>query len=248
MQTLVTGATSGIGRALAGLLTVRGDRVFGVARKAEALADVQAQLGKNFSFVAADLASPEAADTVVRALAVAGFTPDAVVLNAGIYPHDSDKEFDAAVAAQVLAVNSTGALALVGALLPQLLQRGGQFVAVSSLFARRPDPLGVGYAASKAALTMAFRSLALRYRNRSVRFKVIQFGPIATEGFAGVERRRVRFAPHLRTAGQAAAAIVRTMAGNRTVVTYPGLVAWALRVTAFLPDPAFDAITRPFRR
>ncbi|MDO8559678.1 MAG: SDR family NAD(P)-dependent oxidoreductase [bacterium] len=248
MQIVVTGATSGIGRALVGLLTARGDRVFGVSRSVTALAEVQAQLGKNFSFVAADLASPGAADIVARALASVEFVPDAVVLNAGIYPHDSDKEFDAAVAAKVLAVNVSGTLALVGRLLPQVQQRGGQFVAVSSLFARRPDPLGVGYAASKAALTMAFRSLALRYRNSSVRFKVIQFGPIATEGFAGAERRRVRFAPHLRTAQQAAAAIVRTMDSGRTVVTYPWLVSCALRVTAWLPDPVFDAITRPFRR
>ncbi len=247
MRLVVTGTTSGIGEALARRLVSRGNQVWGVARTADRLALLRHQLGANFSFTVADLADPTAPATVSSALDAAGFAPEAVVLNAGIYPHDCEGDFDFAVAAGVLQTNLTGALALVAAFLPGFLRQGrGQFVAVSSIFALRPDPLGVSYAASKAGLTMAFRGLAQRYRKSAVRFSVILLGPIATG------RNHPRRSPSLlrivQSADHAAAAIVHRLEHPRPVSFYPRSVGLALRVASWLPDSLFTALTQPFRR
>lgn len=247
MRLIVTGATAGIGRALTLRLVSRGHQVWGVAKTAAPLEALAHQLGNKFFFTVADVSDPSAGGKLLAAMAAAGFAPEAVVLNAGIYPHDSDQDFDFAVAARVIATNLTGALALVAEILPGFLRQGyGQFVAVSSIFALRPDPLGVSYAASKAGLTLAFRSLAQRYRASPVRFKTVVLGPILTAGDA--LGRRPRLAWHLRRAEQAARAIAQTLDRGKTLTYYPRLVGWALRATAWLPDSVFTAMTQPVRR
>ena len=157
--------------------------------------------------------------------------------------------FDYSVAERVLATNVNGALVFPGLLLERFLERGsGQFLAVASVLAIRPDPLGVGYATSKAALTMAFRSLATRYRNTPIRFKSLLLGPIATDGYAGGEHKKPRLSFHLRTSEQAAAAIERMLAADRSSTYYPWLVGAVFRATMWLPDAVFNAMTEPFRR
>ena len=249
MNVLITGTTSGIGRALATRMAAAGHQVWGLARRTPELAKLRADLGSGFRYSTADVAEH---GTVVAALAemdAAGFLPDAVVLNAGIYPHDCDETFDYGVAERVLATNVNGALVFPGLLLDRFLDRGsGQFLAVASVFAIRPDPLGVGYAASKAALTMAFRSLATRYRDTPIRFKSLLLGPIATDGYAGGGHKKPRLSLHLRTSEQAAAAIERMLAADRSSTYYPWLVGAAFRSTMWLPDAVFNAMTEPFRR
>lgn len=248
MHVLVTGTSSGIGRAIAASLISQGHSVWGVARRGELLASLREELGPRFSYSVADVSQPDAPARLVRELDSAGFVPDAVVLNAGIFPHDTTDGFDVAVSRRVLATNLDGSLSLVACFLDRFLARGsGQFLAVSSIFALRPDPDGVGYTASKAGLTMAFRSLAARYRNTPIRFKTILLGPIATAASAGVGHRR-RWTPHVPSPQQAAARICRALLGRRTLICYPAPVGWAMRATAWLSDAAFDALTRPLRR
>lgn len=249
MNVLITGTTSGIGRALAERMIAAEHGVWGVARRRSELASLQGRLGPAFRYSAADVARTEDVARVLSELDAAEVLPDAVVLNAGIYPHDCEETFDYAVARDVLATNVDGALAFVDPLLKRFLERGsGQFLAVSSVFAVRPDPLGVGYAASKAALTMAFRSLATRFRRTPIRFKSVLLGPIATDGYAGGEHEQPAMSLHLRSADQAAAAIQRALAGGRSLTYYPWLVGAAFRATGWLPDAAFNALTEPFRR
>lgn len=244
-KTLVTGASSGIGRALTRQLVSAGGQVWGVARRRDALEALRRELGEQFSYSVADIAEPDAAARVCAEMDVAGFSPDAVVLNAAKHTHDADENFSHGVAREVLATNVNGALAFVGLLLPKFLQRGyGQFLAVSSITAVRPDPRGVSYAASKAALTMGFRSLALRYRTSPILFKTILFGPIDTE----CHRTRPKVSFHLKSADDAAAAIRRTLAGRRRIVYYPRLIGVIFRYTGFLPDGFFETLVTPFRR
>ena len=243
-RTLVTGASSGIGRALTRQLVSSGGQVWGVARRREALETLRQELGEQFFYSVADIAEPDAA-RVCAEMDKAGFSPDAVVLNAAKHTHDADENFSHGIAREVLATNVNGALAFVGLLLPKFLQRGfGQFLAVSSITAIRPDPRGVSYAASKAALTMAFRSLALRYRTSPIQFKTVLFGPIDTE----CHRTRPKVSFHLKSADDAAAALRRTLAGGRRIVYYPRLIGAIFRGTGFLADDFFETLVTPFRR
>jgi NAD(P)-dependent dehydrogenase (short-subunit alcohol dehydrogenase family) len=180
-------------------------------------------------------------------MSAAGFVPATIVLNAGISNHDADDEFRPDVSRQVLSTNLHGALAFIGPFVERFAATGGQFVAVSSIFALRPDPMGIGYAASKAGLTMAFRSLAVRYRRTRAQFKTILLGPITTPSTSGRAEHK-RFAPHLRSPEQAARAILSTMRGSRSIVCFPTIVAIAMRATAWLPDSTFHSLSSPLRR
>lgn len=244
-QVLVTGVTRGIGRALTLRLLRKGQQVWGIARSEPELAAIRDEFPDRFSFSVADISEPRDIEEVLSGIDAA-FRPDAVVLNAAIYPHDADGGFDADIARRILATNVNGALGLVGPLLKRSLdgRHPVQFLAVSSLFALRPDPLSVGYAASKAALNMAFRSLALRYRGTEAQFKTIVLGPITTEG----PQHRLLPRWHLGSVDGAAAAIESALYSRRRLHYYPRMVGWAVRGTSWLPDSVFDRVTRPLRR
>ncbi len=247
MQLLITGASAGIGRALASAMVREGHAVWGVARTEHRLASLAEELGPSFRFSSADVSKRADLERVVRELDAAGFAPEVVVLNAGISSHDSDQDFDSEISESVLATNLEGPLAFVSLLLKPFLARGsGQFIAVSSIFGLRPDPLGVGYAASKAGLNMAFRSLRVRYRATPIQFKTILLGPITTPGQGRSQFKR--FSPHLRSAEAAAGAIRKLIDQRQAVVCYPPLVGWAMQATTFLPDTIFEALTKPFKR
>lgn len=245
MNVLITGASAGIGRALVRRLVRSGHRTWGVARRESELRSLQADLGDGFGYSCADVALPETAGRVCEDMARSGFVPDAVVLNAGIFPHDCDDSFDGSLARAILDTNYHGALSFVDALLdPFLARAGGQFLAVSSVFAVRPDPRAVGYAASKSALTMAFRALGVRHRASPVAFKLVLLGPVDTSCGPDASPR----AWHRPSAEEAAAAIERALRQRRRLVYYPWLIGAAFRATAWIPDAAFDALVKRFRR
>jgi len=249
MKILVTGVSAGIGRALAERMIAHGHTVWGIARDASALASLENRWGERFHWSALDVTDPDAVRDAVGTMHQKGFLPDAVVLNAGIYPHDCEGAFRFDVAERVFSTNVAGALFFVDQFLPLFLKRmSGRFVAISSVLALRPDPLGASYAASKAALTMAFRSFALRYRRSGVHFTAVLLGPVATEASRGEERKMPVSSSHIPTPDRAAVVIERALHTRRILIYYPWLVGMIFRLLGWLPDTVFDALTRPFRR
>jgi NAD(P)-dependent dehydrogenase (short-subunit alcohol dehydrogenase family) len=188
---LVTGATSGIGRAVAHALAAAGHHVLVHGRDADRGADTVAAIrtaGGSAAFVAADLADPSS----VRALATAAADVDVLVTNAGMFPADgltpdvTDHDLDA-----VFAVNVAAPHRLVAAIAPRMAARGGgAVVTVSSTAAVHGMP-GIGlYGASKAALAQLTRAWAVEFGPAGVRVNGVSPGPTRTEGMA-------RFGPAL---------------------------------------------------
>lgn len=252
MRAFITGISSGIGRELARQLIQAGHEVFGVARRRELLEDLKLELGsENFRATVCDIRNQNDIERVGKLMASQGFLPDVVVLNAAIDPEDISPTYRHDVARETFETNVLGALAWVELFLEAMIARGyGQFIAVSSIFAFRPDPASVSYAASKAALAMAFRGLHLCYRHAPVRFSVVYLGPIAT----GINPRFVAEPPRglralfVASSRAAARAIVRTMTSRRDRVYFPWFPTALVRFTRWLPDRFFAALTRPFRR
>lgn len=170
---VVTGASSGIGRALATALVARGARVVAAARSADRLASLAEALGPALTPVVTDVASAAA---VQRLIAAAGRV-DAVINNAGIGHVAPFLESDPAAWQATLDTNLIGALLVTRAALPAMLDAGrGVVLNVGSASASGWPYLAL-YAASKAALHAASIALDHEYADRGVRVLHVEIGP-----------------------------------------------------------------------
>lgn len=247
MKVFITGVSLGVGRELACELVQAGHNVFGVARRRELLEELSRELGsERFEATVCDIRNTEDIKRVSELMTSRRFVPDVVVLNAGITENDVRPVFQQAVVRRVIETNLLGALAWAEAFLPAMIeQREGQFVAISSIFAFRPDETNISYAASKSALAMAFRGLRLAYRETGVRFKIMYFGPLLT-GLSPKFTQPRRFFTASATA--AARALIRAIGSGRNDFYFPFVATTLVRLTRWLPDAWFAAFSKPFRR
>ncbi len=158
----VTGASSGIGEALARASAARGDRVILSARRAERLDAVRATCERPDDHVAVplDLGDPAQVQAAAARVLESIGVPDLVIHNGGVSQRSLVQDTEIAVVRRVMEVNYFGTVGLTLALLPAMQERGsGRFVVVSSLTGKFGTPLRSGYAASKHALHGFFDSL-----------------------------------------------------------------------------------------
>lgn len=228
---LVTGASAGLGEALVRRLVADGGVVWGVARRMDAMTKLQAELPPGRFFVTAcDVTSAADVDAALAAMAAEDFVPDVAILNAGVNIADLEPDFDLRACEQVFRVNLFGALIWVERLLPGFLKAGaGHFVAISSMSAFRPSSHGTAYAASKAALSMAFESLRMRYRESPLRFTTVHLGPVDTAMWPGG-----RF-PLLLSPDDAARRILDAVARGRAVYDCPAPLVLLARLSRLMP-------------
>jgi 3-hydroxy acid dehydrogenase/malonic semialdehyde reductase len=176
---VVTGASSGIGRSLAVALVGAGARVVAVARSADKLERLAAELGPALRPAVADIAAPDA----VRRLADAAGPVDAVINNAGLGHVEPFLDADPQRWQTTLDVNLIGALLVARAFLPAMLEAGrGVILNVGSASASGWPYLTL-YAASKAALHAASTAMDREYAGRGVRVLSVEVGPTAGTDF-----------------------------------------------------------------
>jgi NAD(P)-dependent dehydrogenase (short-subunit alcohol dehydrogenase family) len=187
LTALITGGTSGIGRATAKKLAKLGIRVIVVGRNAkrgdETLAEIRAAGGKA-DFIASDLRNASSAREVAkRAVELGSGHVDILINNAGTFPFGptdktTEEEFD-----RVYSLNVKAPYFLVAELAPLMAKRGkGAIVNVSTMVA----DYGVSgmslYGSSKAAINLLTKSWAAEYGPRGVRVNAVSPGPTRTEG------------------------------------------------------------------
>ncbi|MBE2317721.1 SDR family oxidoreductase [Solirubrobacter sp. CPCC 204708] len=192
---LVTGATSGIGRAVAVRLAAAGADVIAVGRSHERGEDVVAEIadaGGSARFVAADVSDPDG----IRALVEAVGAVDVLVNNAGLAlwgPTEAlaVEDFDA-----LFATNVRGPYFLVAAFAPGMAERGeGSIVNIGSMAGSVGLPGSAAYGATKAALESMTRAWATEYSPRGVRVNSVAPGPTYTA--AGTREELEAWAPSL---------------------------------------------------
>jgi len=186
---LVTGATSGIGRATALTLAAAGATVAVSGRdkdRGQAVVDAISAAGGSAVFLAADLVDGvAAADLAARATEALGGRVDILVNNAGVFPFGPTTSMDEATVDAVYAVNVKAPWFLVAALAPAMAERGrGAIVNVTTMVADfGADGMGL-YGSTKAALALLTRSWAAEFGPRGVRVNAVSPGPTRTEGTA----------------------------------------------------------------
>jgi NAD(P)-dependent dehydrogenase (short-subunit alcohol dehydrogenase family) len=190
-KALVTGATSGIGRATALALASAGATVAVSGRdkeKGQAVVDAIRGTGGSAVFVPADLVHADAAlDLAVRATEALGGTVDVLVNSAGIFPFGPTDSHDEATFDAVYALNVKAPWFLVAALAPPMAGRGsGAIVNVSTMVAQFGADGMALYGSSKAALELLTKAWAAEFGPSGVRVNAISPGPTRTEGTAGM--------------------------------------------------------------
>ena len=176
VSALVTGGSSGIGRAITERLAADGVEVVAIGRSPERVAAVDALPGVTGLVL-------DVADHAAVADAVRGLDLDVLVCNAGIVPPLGPvHEGDASDAVRAIAVNLTGHVALVHEVLPRMVQRGHGHVFVASSTAAHAPVAGMAtYGATKAALGSFAQSLRLEVAPLGVRVTELVIGRTETD-------------------------------------------------------------------
>jgi short-subunit dehydrogenase len=199
---LVTGASSGIGAALARELARHGHDLVLTARSRapmDALAEEVRYLGAAATVIIADLAQPGGATVLVQEIVAAGTEIDVLNNNAGLGAAGRFDRIDAARNAEIMQVNIVALTELTQALLPAMLaRRRGKIVLVASTASFLPCPNLAVYGASKAYVRSFGEALAQELRGTGVTVTVLCPGTTATNFFAvaglvpnGLQTRRM---------------------------------------------------------
>ncbi len=238
---LITGASSGIGAALAHELAGRGYRLVLVARRAERLAALASDLGGEEAALprVCDIRDREQVSRVADAALARWGRLDLLVLNAGVGGRSRFPDFDLDVATRVIETNLLGALAWLGPCLPALERARGTVVAISSLAGHFGSPRSPAYSASKAALTAFFEGMRVACRELPITVLTVEPGWVVTEMTAEMGRL-----PLALSSAEAARRIAEAVVRRRTRLTFPRPAGWLIAVVSRLPSAWRERLLR----
>lgn len=242
-EVLITGASSGLGRAIAVELGKRGTHVHLVARRENELERARGEIraaGADASVHPGDVTDGPWLDrTVAEISARPGL--DLVVAAAGVAESGAGKETRIERTHTVLEVNLVAAVRTLEAALPALRERGrGTLAALSSLAGARGLPTAAAYCASKAGLSTWLESLRGELHGSGLRVCDVRPGFVRTPLTA-----RNRFPmPFLMEPAEAARRTVDGLERGRAIIEYPRRLAWPMRAAArLLPHPLWRRVT-----
>jgi short-subunit dehydrogenase len=233
---VITGASSGIGRALAIALSKRGARVGVTARRTELLDDLVRDIrasGGTIEAVSCDITDRQAALAAIRSLAERLGPVDLLIANAGVGETAGADPMNVPLFEQMVRVNLLGVAYAFEAVMDSMLARkSGHLVAISSLAAYKGLPGSAGYCATKAAVLTYCEGLRIELLKRGVAVTCVCPGFIKTEMTAGKNHPM----PLLMEADTAAARILRGLRRKPGVYNFPRRM-WALmKISRWLPD------------
>jgi NAD(P)-dependent dehydrogenase (short-subunit alcohol dehydrogenase family) len=239
---VVTGASSGIGAALARQLAAAGAKVGMLALpdpELEAGAQAIRDRGGIASAIGVDVTQQaqvrSALDQVTHALGAV----DLLILNAGVGRVTAVESFSAGDVEQMVRVNVLGPAYAIDAALPSMLQRRrGHLVGVSSLSSYRGQPLFSGYCASKAAVGTLLEGLRIELRPYGICVTTVRPGFVRTRMNAAF--RSPRFVIEVEPAARI---ILKGIAEHRPEVNFPWQPALLMGIARWLPIGIYDRLT-----
>jgi NAD(P)-dependent dehydrogenase (short-subunit alcohol dehydrogenase family) len=231
----ITGASSGIGYALALELARRGRRVVATARRADALAELVAAaagLAGSIRAEPADVTDAGALEALVKRVEAEEGPIDVAVLNAGLYKPVRAEDFDRALFETTFAVNLGGTVNALAPILPRMLARArGRIALVASVAGYGGLPTSAAYGATKAALINMAESLKFDCDRHGVMVQLINPGFVDTPATA-VNPFPM---PFLLPVEEAARRIADGLDTDRFEITFPRRLSWILKAVNLLP-------------
>jgi NAD(P)-dependent dehydrogenase (short-subunit alcohol dehydrogenase family) len=246
----VTGASSGIGEALARALVRRGARVAVTARRAsllDALAEKYLRDGASpVLVVPADVTDRDAVAAAATHIEAAWGGIDLAIFNAGgslehVQAIDRDPRIDAGDYVGTMTLNYSSVVYGVESVLPGMLARGhGHLAAVASLGGYRASTVALSYSTSKAAVIHLMEGLRLSLEPRGLRVTIINPGFVRTP----LTARHTFRMPFLVEVDDAAERIVRGLEHGKHEIHFPAPLSWPLKVLRMAPAPIYAWLLR----
>lgn len=236
MRVVFLGATKGMGKALARLLSKRGDELFLLGRDVEDLARSAEDLGSigvtPSGYAACDLGDPKgfgpALDAAIQKL---GGRVDAVIVTAGVFASQDALEADAELCQRLLDVDFTGTVLFCEEARKRLLAQGGGTLCVfSSVAGERGRKPVVIYGAAKAGLTHYLEGLDHKFRRDGLRVVTVKPGFVKTSLTAGLKPP-----PFAGEADDVAARVMHALDRGSPVVYAPAAWGAVMAVIRTLP-------------
>lgn len=239
----LTGASSGIGEAIAVEMGRRGAVLGLLARREDMLKDVAAKVegaGGVAQIFPCDVTDEAAVSSAAEKLRAEFGRIDVMIANAGIGGKAKlADEMTPEHIGSVLSTNLMGGVNAVAAVLPQMIERGeGQIVAVSSLAGFRGLPRSAAYSASKAGMTAFFESVRLDVQDRGVLVTIIQPGFIKTPLTSGRKNKM----PFLMELEDSVPYFLGAIEKKKKFAAFPWQLATFVRLGRIFPAWLYDAI------
>lgn len=234
---LITGVSSGIGRTLTKELVKDGHQILGIARRRKLLLDLKKELNgsKKFNFFNLDISKPESWKQIVSKIQRIKFIPRVVILNAAVLNNDfsETKRINLTSTKKIFETNFFSNLRAVNELI-KLVKPKTKFIFIGSSSAfKGSGEEGIGYSASKAALSNALESLHLKYKN-TFDFKIIHLGPVNTDMLPLKSGVYFVTSPY-----RAARYIIESINSCDHIFYYPRELFFILRLIKLLPSSIY---------
>ena len=236
----LTGASSGIGAALAVALSDKGAILGLVARRKELLDDLadRCELFCTARVFVCDVTDPEALKAAADVFRDEFGHIDIMIANAGMGGNDTlTRAYDPASVKRLIDINLLGAVNSIHAVIQPMIEHGsGQLVAISSLAGFRGLPKSAAYSASKAAMTAFFESVRLDNARHNIDVTIIHPGFIKTPLTSGRSNKM----PFLMELDDAIPHFVRAIENKKKFAAFPWQLAWVVKLAKIMPAWLYD--------
>lgn len=240
---VITGASSGIGRALATAYAARGARVGVTARRADLLAELVAEVraaGGTIESAVCDVVDRAATVGAIRGLQERLGPVELLIANAGIGGDTGAAAMNVETVERVMRVNFLGVVYAIEAVLPGMIERrSGHVAAVSSMAAFKGLPGAAAYCASKSAVNAYLESLRIELGGSGVGVTAVCPGFVRTPMVANNPPM-----PFLMEPATAAERILRGLRRRPKVLAFPRRMALLMKLTRWTPDWVMKRIVK----
>tara|TARA_A100001015_G_C14857454_1_gene658933 strand:- start:242 stop:1030 length:789 start_codon:yes stop_codon:yes gene_type:complete len=242
---LITGASSGIGKALAELYIKKGHVVALLARRESLLKEIKETAPKHFQkniyIYACDIRKKNHLQNSIKSYLSEVGRIDCVIANAGISESSPGSLLDSSIYERIYDINVLGSVYTFEAVIPHMIQnKSGHLVSISSLASFRGLPESGAYCSSKAALSSLTESLRLDLKSHGIDVSLINPGFIKSP----MTDKNLFYMPQLLETSKGAKKIYAAIKKKRKVYSFPNPLAWVVAQLRYLPPFIYDFLLK----